>query len=296
MFLSMEVSEGNRFVVLPRRSLKRKWTHLHICNDLLFLTRGVCVLLPMELTLLGGPPMLEGALCFMELMGPSLVAAAAAAGTCGEVGGELGDLLSVGLGLADRFSGCAPSLSCKNQNSTVSLAVTTARIWRRAEGDALIPPQIGTNWGGGTPCMAVWGRPDGMTRWQGACHCLSSHSSAQTQIQMSTCWCKPLTFTCKIADFLSPFSKRRFMHMQVQSSHAGSSRHAVRSCPSANTRGRKRTLSSNHTWRRFTQERRFLPHHKTRNFFFPLHIVDTNSFGRLNYIKHCDNFSTTAFK
>lgn len=60
---------------------------------------------------------------FMEPAGPSL--AAAAAGTCGEVGGELGDLLSDVLGLADRFSGCAPSLSCKNQNSTVSPAVTT---------------------------------------------------------------------------------------------------------------------------------------------------------------------------
>lgn len=74
--------------------------------------------------------MLEGAtLCFMEPAGPSF-AAAAAAGTCGEVGGELGDLLSDALGLADRFSGCAPSLSCKNQNSTVSPAVTTVEIWR----------------------------------------------------------------------------------------------------------------------------------------------------------------------
>lgn len=70
--------------------------------------------------------MLEGAtLCFMEPAGPSLAAAAAA--TCGEVGGELGDLLSDALGLADRFSGCAPSLSCKNQNSTVSPAVTTVK-------------------------------------------------------------------------------------------------------------------------------------------------------------------------
>lgn len=75
--------------------------------------------------------MLEGAmLCFMEPAWPSLVAAAAA-GTCGEVGGELGDLLSDALGLADRFSGCAPSLSCKNQNSTVSPAVTTVGIWKR---------------------------------------------------------------------------------------------------------------------------------------------------------------------
>lgn len=75
--------------------------------------------------------MLEGTtLCFMEV-GSSLFAAAAAAGTCGEVGGELGDLLSDALGLADRFSGCAPSLSCKNQNSTVSPAVTTEGIWKR---------------------------------------------------------------------------------------------------------------------------------------------------------------------
>ena len=81
--------------------------------------------------------MLEGAaLCFMEPAGPSL---APAAGTCGEVGGELGDLLSDALGLADRFSGCAPSLSCKNQNSTVSPAVTTVGIWKReAGGDALV--------------------------------------------------------------------------------------------------------------------------------------------------------------
>lgn len=89
--------------------------------------------------------MLEGALCFMELMGPSLVAAAAAAGTCGEVGGELGDLLSLALGLADRFSGCAPSLSCKNQNSTVSLAGTTARIWRWEAGRGGRPPSS-LNW------------------------------------------------------------------------------------------------------------------------------------------------------
>lgn len=64
-------------------------------------------------------------LCFPEPVWPSL--AAAAAWTCGEVGGELGDLLSDALGLADRFSGCAPSLSCKNQNSTVWPAVTTVR-------------------------------------------------------------------------------------------------------------------------------------------------------------------------
>lgn len=84
--------------------------------------------LPIELTLVDGAPMLEGtALCFMEPAGPSLVVAAAAAGTCGEVGGELGDLLSDALGLADRFSGCAPSLSCKNQNSTGSPTVTTVR-------------------------------------------------------------------------------------------------------------------------------------------------------------------------
>ena len=73
--------------------------------------------------------MLEATLCFMEPAGPSL--AAAAAGTCGEVGGGLGDLLSDVLGLADRFSGCAPSLSCKNQNSTVSPAVTTVGIRKR---------------------------------------------------------------------------------------------------------------------------------------------------------------------
>lgn len=83
--------------------------------------------------------MLEGAtLCFMELAGPSL--AAAAAGTCGEVGGELGDLLSDALGLADRFSGCAPSLSCKNQNSTVSPAVTTVGIWKQEAGDGTPRP------------------------------------------------------------------------------------------------------------------------------------------------------------
>lgn len=85
--------------------------------------------------------MLEGAtLCFMEPAGPSF-AAAAAAGTCGEVGGELGDLLSDALGLADRFSGCAPSLSCKNQNSTVSPAVTTVGIWKvgRQEGPLALP-------------------------------------------------------------------------------------------------------------------------------------------------------------
>lgn len=86
--------------------------------------------------------MLEGtALCFREPAGPSLVVAAAAAGTCGEVGGELGDLLSDALGLADRFSGCAPSLSCKNQNSTDSPAVSSVEIWRReVEGDALASP------------------------------------------------------------------------------------------------------------------------------------------------------------
>lgn len=92
------------------------WTSLSVMGNRAYL--------PIELTL-GGPPMLEGAeLCFTEPAWPSLVVAAAA-GTCGEVGGELGDLLSDALGLADRFSGCAPSLSCKNQNSTVSPAVTT---------------------------------------------------------------------------------------------------------------------------------------------------------------------------
>lgn len=78
-------------------------------------------------------------LCFMEPAWPSLVAAAAA-GTCGEVGGELGDLLSDALGLADRFSGCAPSLSCKNQNSTVSPAVTTVRIWKLEAGGGTPSP------------------------------------------------------------------------------------------------------------------------------------------------------------
>lgn len=83
--------------------------------------------------------MLEGlTLCFPETAWPILVTAAAA-GTCGEVGGELGDLLSDALGLADRFSGCAPSLSCKNQNSTVSPAVTTVEIWKR-EGGSPSPP------------------------------------------------------------------------------------------------------------------------------------------------------------
>lgn len=102
-----------------------------ITFNLVFCMMDSEVHLPIELTLVGGPPMLEGAmLCFMEPAWPSLVAAAAA-GTCGEVGGELGDLLSDALGLADRFSGCAPSLSCKNQNSTVSPAVTTVGIWKR---------------------------------------------------------------------------------------------------------------------------------------------------------------------
>lgn len=52
----------------------------------------------MELTLGGGPPMLEGALCFTD-PGPSFMA-----GTCGEAG-EVGDLLSDVLGLDDRFRG-----------------------------------------------------------------------------------------------------------------------------------------------------------------------------------------------
>lgn len=52
----------------------------------------------MELTLDAGPPMLEGALCFRD-PGPSFMV-----GTCGEAG-EVGDLLSVVLGLADRFRG-----------------------------------------------------------------------------------------------------------------------------------------------------------------------------------------------
>lgn len=118
--------------------------------------------------------MLEGALCFPEPAWPSLVAPAAAAGTCGEVGGELGDLLSDALGLADRFSGCAPSLSCKNQNSTVSPAVTTLEIWVRER-----PPEEGREGGGcpspgppprrlehrpnstESPCTAMDGKPGG---------------------------------------------------------------------------------------------------------------------------------------
>lgn len=93
--------------------------------------------------------MLEGAtLCFMEV-GSSLFAAAAAAGTCGEVGGELGDLLSDALGLADRFSGCAPSLSCKNQNSTVSPAVTTEGIWKREARGPPSPSPHRTTFSGG---------------------------------------------------------------------------------------------------------------------------------------------------
>lgn len=97
-------------------------------------------------------------LCFMEPAWPSLVAAAAA-GTCGEVGGELGDLLSDALGLADRFSGCAPSLSCKNQNSTVSPAVTTVGIWKwEAGGEA--PPHLTIEVFNmyqlnGSPCTAI---------------------------------------------------------------------------------------------------------------------------------------------
>lgn len=94
--------------------------------------------------------MLEGALCFPEPAWPSLVAPAAAAGTCGEVGGELGDLLSDALGLADRFSGCAPSLSCKNQNSTVSPAVTTLEIWVRER-----PPEEGREGGRGLPFLGA---------------------------------------------------------------------------------------------------------------------------------------------
>lgn len=109
--------------------------------------------------------MLEGALCFPEPEWPSLVAPAAAAGTCGEVGGELGDLLSDALGLADRFSGCAPSLSCKNQNSTVSPAVTTLEIWgceRRERGEALPrPPRLNTDQFNGSPCTAIDGKPGG---------------------------------------------------------------------------------------------------------------------------------------
>lgn len=103
--------------------------------------------------------MLEGAtLCFMEPPWPSLVAAAAA-GTCGEVGGELGDLLSDALGLADRFSGCAPSLSCKNQNSTVSPAVTVG-IWKwEAGGGGASPPSqlrfLNTYQLNGSPCTAI---------------------------------------------------------------------------------------------------------------------------------------------
>lgn len=111
--------------------------------------------------------MLEGALCFPEPAWPSLVAPAAAAGTCGEVGGELGDLLSDAFGLADRFSGCAPSLSCKNQNSTVSPAVTTLEIWvargTREEGP---PPAaaievLNTDQFDGRPCTAIDGKPGG---------------------------------------------------------------------------------------------------------------------------------------
>lgn len=94
--------------------------------------------------------MLEGALCFPEPAWPSLVAPAAAAGTCGEVGGELGDLLSDALGLADRFSGCAPSLSCKNQNSTFSPAVTTLEIWVRER-----PPEGGREGGKELPFLGA---------------------------------------------------------------------------------------------------------------------------------------------
>lgn len=56
------------------------------------------VSVPMELTLGRGPPMLEGALCFMDPE-PSFMA-----GTCGEAG-EVGDLLSDVLGLDERFRG-----------------------------------------------------------------------------------------------------------------------------------------------------------------------------------------------
>lgn len=65
---------------------------------------------PIELILGGGPPMLEGALCFM-VPWPNFMA-----GTCGEAG-EVGDLLSDVLGLADRFRGWAPS-SCKGKTAT----------------------------------------------------------------------------------------------------------------------------------------------------------------------------------
>lgn len=68
------------------------------------------VSVPMELTRGGGPPMLEGALCFTD-PGPSFMA-----GTCGEAG-EVGDLLSDVLGLDDRFRGWAPS-SCKGKTAT----------------------------------------------------------------------------------------------------------------------------------------------------------------------------------
>lgn len=122
--------------------------------------------LPIELTLFGGPPILEGVtLCFPEPAGPSLAAAAAAA-TCGEVGGELGDLLSDALGLADRFSGCAPSLSCKNQNSTVSPAVTTVAHWEREA-----PPQRDHTQNGGfnTQHTKLWAHAREWDGGRGAC-------------------------------------------------------------------------------------------------------------------------------
>jgi len=94
--------------------------------------------LPMELSRVGGAPLAEEAvLCFTEPGEASLDA------TCGEVGGGVGDLLLGTLGLADRFRGCAPSLSCKNQNSKVwpgcdhrSTSVETRRRGEKKRGGA----------------------------------------------------------------------------------------------------------------------------------------------------------------
>lgn len=152
--------------------------------------------------------MLEGALCFPEPAWPSLVAPAAAAGTCGEVGGELGDLLSDALGLADRFSGCAPSLSCKNQNSTVSPAVTTLQIWGcgRHEGgqplSSAAAVEVGTQTNSteahaqqltASPVGPVTGVhatariSSSLAKW------LTAHSGGKADVFGY----KPLTFTCK---------------------------------------------------------------------------------------------------
>lgn len=175
--------------------------------------RAKQVHLPIELILVGGPPMLEGALCFPEPAWPSLVAPAAAAGTCGEVGGELGDLLSDALGLADRFSGCAPSLSCKNQNSTVSPAVTTLEIWVARGTREESPPSAAA--------IEVWtqtnsteahaqqfdGKPGGTGDKVHATARISSslakRLTAHSKRKADIFGCKPLTFTCKIPDISS---------------------------------------------------------------------------------------------